>query len=648
MSTHIKHTDSPSPSPITSARYAAVLLYALFALALAVAGWEADPRAWGVHQFAFLPRPLWAAGAAILVLLLVPRVATWTGAAAVRAAAFVCASPRRTAVTALASGALFYVGRIDFPFLGDGVAWVGALGDRTTLHNFEPLAVALTRACCNLVAPKNPEPQIPLFSVLLGPAYVAATAGLVRTVWQDVPSRGLAWILLVVNPLLLLYFGYVESYPVLVVLQVLFAFTLVKSARGRVPAVLPAAVLGVAVAAHLSAVAWSPALVALVRSPNRRDMVRRAALALLTVLAVAAVAIVATGDSPLRLLGAIPSQAALGGQSARWFFSFHHLLDLANELVLTLGPALLVLAAVPPRGISFRSLCARPEILALAWLLPGPLLLACIVQPRIGGARDWDLFLPLVLPAVLCGVELWRAALQPERAPQRAPGAGRPAWAASWTAGAGRAVGLACVATAGWLGVELDGARAARRMLVLQEPAGTFGNFARGYANETLGIYFRNRDRTAARDAWLRATQANPKNGRYFSNLGMNELQLGRNAAACADFRRALELGMEEYFVFYNLAACERTAGNLEAAEQYYTTCITRWPSLWQAWSARGLVRVLSHRPQEALTDLQRAAASVPLDAETQRRLAMAFGALGRADEARAAWENAARLDRAH
>ena len=128
----------------------------------------------------------------------------------------------------------------------------------------------------------------------------------------------------------------------------------------------------------------------------------------------------------------------------------------------------------------------------------------------------------------------------------------------------------------------------------------------------------------------------------------MNELQLGRNEAACTDFRRALELGMEEYFVFYNLAACERTAGNLEAAEQYYTTCIPRWPSLWQAWSARGLVRVLSHRPQEALPDLQRAAASAPQDADTQRRLAMAFGALGRADEARAAWENAARLDRAH
>ena len=56
----------------------------------------------------------------------------------------------------------------------------------------------------------------------------------------------------------------------------------------------------------------------------------------------------------------------------------------------------------------------------------------------------------------------------------------------------------------------------------------------------------------------------------------------------------------------------------------------------------------MARRAPEALPDLQRAAAAAPEDPETQRRLAMALAALGRADEARAAWEKAVRLDRSH
>jgi tetratricopeptide (TPR) repeat protein len=290
----------------------------------------------------------------------------------------------------------------------------------------------------------------------------------------------------------------------------------------------------------------------------------------------------------------------------------------------------------------------------IAWMLPGPLLLTWIVEPRIGGGRDWDLFLPLVLPAVLLAVEAWRRTATIEDA-SAAPAKKRPGRAVkrlqllpAGLAVAGRTLGLACVAGAAWLAVGIDAPRSAWRLQVLQERPGTFTNFARGYANETLGIYHRDRNRKSARDAWFRATQANPANARYFNNLGMEELRAGRSKEACAAFERALELGMDDYFVLFNMGTCEHRARNLEAAEAYMDRALEKAPGRWEALSARGLLRVMMGRPREALEDQQRAARMAPNDADVQHRMGLALHALGRKEEARAAWERALQLDPKH
>jgi tetratricopeptide (TPR) repeat protein len=204
------------------------------------------------------------------------------------------------------------------------------------------------------------------------------------------------------------------------------------------------------------------------------------------------------------------------------------------------------------------------------------------------------------------------------------------------------------VSSIGWLALGLDSGRSARWFESLQSPSSPFGNYARGYANETLAVYHRDRDPTASRDAWLRATRANPNNPRYFNNLGMEELRLERTDEACAAFRRALELGMDEYFVLFNVGTCERRAGNIAAAEGYYDRLIARWPDHWESYSARGLVRVRLGRPQEALLDLDKALAMAPQDADTHYRRGLALTDLGRPEEARAAWERTLELDPSH
>ncbi len=624
------------------------LFYVMSVVAVLLSGVRADPRTWGVHALAFLPRAAWVMAAVALAALLLPAVAERTGSIA----AWVGDRLSRSIVAvlvALVAAVLFYLGRLEYQFLGDGMVWVGAITEGKTFHHFEPLAAALTQGLAKLLASAHPERAAGALSIFMGPLYVLTTAGLCRFLWPDALERGLAWLLLVIHPVSLLFFGYIESYPLLVVLEVCFVLALAAAAKGRVTWPVPALVLGFAVAAHVVAIAWLPALVVLVLARGARanagarasaspfkGWIRAASAAGIT-LAVAFAAAGVIGSSPARLVGDLFGRPGLGGQSWAWMFSPRHAADLANEFMLLLVPAWVLLAGalagtLAPAALRRRELGNEmPDSFwqAMAALGLGTLAVACLIEPRIGGARDWDLFTPLVLPGILLVVQSSRQARLS-------------------LADAGRALGLAIVTTGAWLAVGLDAERSARRLEVLQQPHGSFSNFARGYANETLGIYHRGRDPEAARLAWLRASQANPVNPRYFNNLGMEDLRRNDLPAACAAFRRALELGMDEYFVRYNVANCERKEGDLAAAEQHYDRLIARAPERWEAFGARGWVRVQRGRPAEALQDLQIAARLAPNQAEVFYSTGLALEALGRADEARSAWQRALQIDPAH
>jgi tetratricopeptide (TPR) repeat protein len=636
---------SPGPSWIPG------LFYALLGIAVALAGIRADPRTWGVHAFAFLPRMAWILATIGLAVLLLPSVAERTG----RIAAWVGERLSRSilvVVVALGAAVLFYLWRLEFQFLGDGMVWVGAIADGKRFYHFEPLAAAMTQGLANLLTSAHPERAGGALSILMGALYVLTTAGLCRTLWPDAGTRGLAWLLLVIHPVLLLFFGYIESYPVLVALEVCFVLALAAMAKGRLAWPTAAVVLGFAIATHVVAIAWLPALVVLVHALGaskagarahtgslRRSL--RAASAVVIALAVAFASAVVIGVKPARLVADLFGHNALGSQSWAWMFSLRHAADLGNEFMLLLSPAWVLLAAALAGSLApaaARKREADSEVpnsfwQAMAMLGLGTLAVTLFVQPRIGGARDWDLFTPVVLPAILLVVHSWRAW---QRQPTRA------------LADAGRALGLAIVCTGAWLAVGLDAGRSAWRLEVLQQPHGSFSKFARGYANETLGIYYRSRDPEAARLAWVRAAQANPANPRYFNNLGMEELRRNDLPAACVAFRRALELGMDEYFVRYNVANCERKEGDLAAAEELYDTLIEQARERWEAFGARGLVRVQRGRAAEGLQDLQIAARLAPNHADVFYSMGLALEALGRMDEARAAWQRALQIDPKH
>lgn len=627
-------------SPHRHAALRAAVVYGLFVFLFLAAGTTPDPRSWGLHSLAFLAPSRWIVAAVVLVALFHPRVARWVGTIASLIGARWAGSRLVPLGVAAASLVCFHFNRIDFHFLGDGIAWSNGLSAGAFFYYFEPLAIAVTRAVALALDPSDVARSAGTLSVFLGPLYVYATARLCRTLWTQPLARGGAWALLLLHPAILLFCGYLESYPLLLVEQVLYAWALVESARRRCPVAVPVLVAAAAIATHVAALAWLPALmvVTLLRAPRRAHpgrggpealnwrmrQVVRGLVAPAAAVVIAAFLVRLVGVDPRRLLAALAGNTGLGGHSWSWTFSTRHVVDVVNEMGLLLAPALVLLAAGTARWRS-----TSPEWRAIVAMLVGPLLIGLAIEPRIGGARDWDLFVPVALPAVLVCVEAWRRG------------------SASLAVG-GRAVGLAAVTTLAWLAVGLSPELSAHRLEVLQRPNGLFSNYARGYANETLGIYYRDRDSVAARDAWRRATEANPTNPRYFNNLGNDEARLGNKQAMCAAFHRALELGLDEYFVTFNVASCARMEERFDLADSLLTRLVQQDPARFEAWSDRGFVRLRLGRPQQAMTDLQEAAKRAPRDAETMYRIGLAHMELGRLDQARAAWERALQLQPGH
>jgi hypothetical protein len=512
-----------------------------------------------------------------------------------------------------------------------------------------------------LVSRADPASAAGISSVLLGAVFVLLTAGLARSLWRQSASAALTWILLLWNPIALLWFGYVESYPLVLTLQVSLAWALVQGVRGRFPVWGVALIMAAANASHVLTLAWWPSLFVLMWWRQQRRIQGRPRLGGVLLrsvgLCAAVLAVVVAVWLLLRVdLGEIVqrlgSQRGIDSISGRWFVSRAHLFDVFNEVALLLAPALLLAIGSLVAGARLSMFPRSAEGSTLLGLLLGPLLTLLFVPPLLGGARDWDLYATVALPLILWSVQMWSQVQRPEPVAKRAkPAAKRTKPAARPVAEHGdvvlatRAIGLAAALTLGWVVVPLNADRGARHFEVLQEPRGTFAAFARAHGNEALGVYYRSRDAGREHAAWVRATEADPLNPRYHINRANAALKLRAIAEAQHHFERALDRGLDEWHVYYNLGVCAMQLGEPARAETWYTQLIDKYPEEWRGWGGRGEARLALKRPAEALGDLQQLVQMQPDGAYGFQLLGRAYQDTGQPTEARAAWQRALQLD---
>ncbi len=292
--------------------------------------------------------------------------------------------------------------------------------------------------------------------------------------------------------------GYIESYPLVYFLILLFLLLALAHLAGKVAFPWISLVLASAIATHVSAIFLLPAYVyVLVRECRRTGRARR--LALLSAGGVPVVWIVVIAGlrpsgSSLTLTDAL--LAPLGDYG---MLSPAHIRDFVNELMLVF-PILIPLAVASATSLRHLPRTAKPQLSFLTLAAIVGIALAFAVDPKLGMARDWDLLACMLAPVIIL---LCMPVVVSDHVTPRAS-----------------IVMLfsAFCCTAPWVLMNHDDAAAIQRFHSLLEVDNERPGVAYGY--ETLGVFLRDRgDKEGALSAFGNALKHRPGYKRYLAQL---------------------------------------------------------------------------------------------------------------------------------
>jgi tetratricopeptide repeat protein len=564
---------------------------AAYVAALALASRSTSASLWGINLAAFLtpPKRLTVLGAAALGAALL----IWPLFRPVRRPPSEAAEPRSRdrarpgkgrSPSALASilpiyvlpllAIAFWAFRARTYFLGDGIVWLANLTSGQFPTFSEPLSSEVWHGFVRLLGVLGVRPDaasLAALPVLCGLAAATLVWLLSRELAISARGRLLGAALLLTLGLSQLYFGYIESYPIISVLVLAYLLTGARAAKSERLAPWPGTALALVAAAHIVSLALAPSYVWLV-TRSRGSWARRAAL--LVFPAALAAGLFAwlrfgVGDllRPFRAMeAALQGGAGAFGFTLGGILSARRWIDLANLALLLAPVPLLVLAAraaarsggrvggapVPPDE-------SRPVMAFLGWAaVPGLVAAAFLVVPS-SPAQDWDLLAIVLLPAAVAVVAGGLPALQ--RAPRTA------------LAGLGLLAGAALFA---FVLVNADEAAGIRRFESLVGDEAALRPHERAYGNEKLATYWADRgafDRAFAHAR--RAVEAEPSNPRYWVKAGGALVSLDRYGEAIPYFEEALRRGPGRADASYNLGICYARANRYEEAAGAFRAAVT-------------------------------------------------------------------------
>jgi len=542
---------------------------ALFVIGVIVASSNPGPRAWGLHLPGFLPQP----ERTLAILLL-------AGGAVLLAFDFLRgdAPPARVRPGPAAnlpgwSGWLlllpwsFVLWRFATRthFLGDGTVWLWSI-QLGTPSPFEPLAAAVWGAHAHLLRALGlpvDASTAALLSIACGVIAAPLLWGIATEIAPRPGSRALAFAVLVTLGLMQLYFGYIESYPPVTVAMLAFLWVGLRCLRGAAHPVLPAVLLGISIAFHLSSAFLALSFLYLLLLGSDRPWILRAGLAIVPP-ALAAGILVLLRYPPEQWAGAfrIAERAIEPGHGAAVLakpygaLSLDHAWDLLNAVLLVLPVPALLLGSAVAGGVTWD----RGTRFLAAAAVPGFLLAAALVLP-VAPAQDWDLTSILLLPLAVLGVKM---GLTIPKAPIRA------------ARGAGL-VALGAGALLSFVLVNADEEAGLSRYETLVGPGSKITAYGRAYGNELLATYDADRrDYGRAALHAQRAIEAEPTNPRYWVKKGAALYESGRYDEAMPVLLESIRRGPWRDDGYYDLGNCLVRKGRYAEAAYYYREAIRR------------------------------------------------------------------------
>ena len=584
----------------------ALIAVALWGGFVLIAQWFGDVRLWGINHLAFLPMGFhWAFGAALAAGLLFVAFGQELTPTLVRKLRPSQALGGIACVAA--TGVLAYLLRARAPFLGDGVLRATEVSDGLNWFATEIIPTVAASAIMTF-APQQwgidgyeSLAAVSVCSAMLWMAglwYLLPLAVGTTAPDQTDPRRSAIFWLATFGSVRLLA-GYVESYALPFAAFSLWTLAANAYRKGTLSATWMIILWCIAILSHITAILLAPAMLYLLwtgsgaaASTGQTRRWRHLTTPLIAITLVGGFVGTAFWHQEIKgVAGAGHWMLPLWGQAPHDYglLSVSHWLDGINHWVLLAPAFVLAAAAAAVMRVRVAAGTSFTRSGRTFWILAAgvPLLFACLLDPKLGWARDWDLYCLLSAPALVAAA-LWL---------DRISGAMRRA-----------AVVVATLSAGLWLAFSVDGAAELLRVESLLR----LDRSRSDYGHELLGQYYR-------------------KRGEWHS--------------AIRHYEEAL-LVSEHTRYRLNLGMCHELLGNHAAAIDWYRSVAARDTINAQAYFRLGHLLNLAGRWDEAVPFARRALRLLPGDPDGEYSLGMALLRTGDAASALSHFENAVRRER--
>lgn len=472
---------------------------------------------------------------------------------------------------------------------------------------------------------------------------VTSGVGLVLGLWWLAPKAGIERPSLLVFWLLTfgssrLFAGYLETYAPAVAAAMLWTLASLAYIRGHGKATTVVVFWLLACLSHAMAFALTPATLFVIGFGRAERGVNWHLLLVFTGIVVAVGLYIGTGIHALQvegegaevgyfLLPLLPQPPHHYG-----VISGAHFLDLMNQWLL-LAPALIVAAIMllsltvgdkqKRSGLHRRTWAALSCTEGRFWLLAAALPIAggFLLDPKLGWARDWDLFTIFFAPALVGGA-VWLAGLT--SFPVRRV-----------------AASVAVLSLSLWMVFSVDAEAERVRFEALLEVDPSRAD----YGHEILALYYRDAGRPLGAIAHYRKALEITDNVRYQSNIAGMLMDLDRLTEAEEWYQSVLDRDSTYDPAVYGMALILRRTGRLKEALSYAEQALVPHPQDPDRRFTLGSIQMSLGNPEAAFPHLQFTARARPREPLKVSMLGACYFELGRYHEARAALQQALRID---
>ncbi|MEW5875632.1 MAG: tetratricopeptide repeat protein, partial [Candidatus Zixiibacteriota bacterium] len=425
-----------------------------------------------------------------------------------------------------------------------------------------------------------------------------------------------------------LFAGYVESYALPVAISVLWILALLAYRRGPVSSLPVIALSLLAVASHATTAVFIPVTLWVFWN-SRVTSARRFDLPIYAVIVAVGLFMLADRVHATQVdaigLGLRDFLLPLLAQPPHWYgiLTPAHLIDGVNQ-VLILTPALLVALALKLASRAVKQPVSdqgpqQGEIGAAFWVLAIllPILAGLLLDPKLGWARDWDLFAVIYSP-LMVGAAVYLARIP--RGPSR------------------RAIaGVALLSAGLWLSFSADAASEVRRYEALLR----LDRSRADYGHEILALYYRDTGRPMGEIMQYKEALKITDNARYHVALGNAFSNLGRQEDAAAWYRSGSERDPDFHEAHYGLAVTLANLGRFDEALPHAQRAVILNPNRPEYQYQLGYLLMRKGMFAEALPHLERGANVLPRSARNLNSLGVCYTEVGRLTEARASLDSA-------